>query len=434
MKHLIRINLTLLSFLLTLSAVHAAEPYPLREAVECRVRGGLPNIFHKLEQGETVRIAYLGGSITAQAGWRPKTLGWFREQFPAADISEINAAIGGTGSDLGVFRLQQDVLDHRPDLLFVEFAVNDGGASPHRIHQAMEGIVRQTIRADARTDICFVYTLVGGWTETLRQGKFPRAASAMEAIADHYGIPSIHMGLKVALLEGQGKLIFQAPKPKTDAEKEALGDKILFSPDNVHPYTDTGHALYLQAVVRATDQIRGVGRPGARTRRTPFTADNWEAAQMLPLDRARLSRGWKKLNSTEHNLARRFRVRMPVMFSTNQPGETIRIRFKGTGLRIYDLLGPDCGQVKVTLDDRLPVIKPRFDTYCTYHRLATLSVAENLPDAVHTVTLELRPDQPDKAAILARRNQNIDSPERYNDTAWYAGAVMIIGELLPTEH
>ena len=132
---------------LALSVVCLAEDMPLRDAAECRVRGGLPNVFQKLGQGQAVRIAYLGGSITAQAGWRPKTLNWFRSQFPKAELSEINAAIGGTGSDLGVFRLKQDVLDGKPDLLFVEFAVNDGGAPVHRIHQAMEGIVRQTIKA-----------------------------------------------------------------------------------------------------------------------------------------------------------------------------------------------------------------------------------------------------------------------------------------------
>jgi len=71
-----------------------------------------------LIHGGEVRIAYLGGSITAQEGWRPKTLNWFQEQFPSAKVSQINAAIGGTGSDLGVFRLKQDVLDQRPDLLF----------------------------------------------------------------------------------------------------------------------------------------------------------------------------------------------------------------------------------------------------------------------------------------------------------------------------
>ncbi len=92
--------------------------------------------------GRHMRIAYLGGSITAQEGWRPRSLQWFRQQFPSATVEEINAAIGGTGSDLGVFRLRRDVLEARPDLLFVEFAVNDGGAATAQIHRCMEGIVR----------------------------------------------------------------------------------------------------------------------------------------------------------------------------------------------------------------------------------------------------------------------------------------------------
>ena len=68
---------------------------------------------------------------------------WLAEHFKC-DVQEIHAAIGGTGSDLGVFRLGRDALRREPDLLFVEFTVNDGGASPERIWRAMEGIVRQT--------------------------------------------------------------------------------------------------------------------------------------------------------------------------------------------------------------------------------------------------------------------------------------------------
>ena len=125
-------NIFLLLFVLSTACVVHGQEYPLRDAKEFHVRDGLANVFWKLEAGKEVRIGYLGGSITAQAGWRPKTLKWFQEQYPNATISEINAAIGGTGSDLGVFRLRHDVLRHKPDLLFVEFAVNDGGVSPHR--------------------------------------------------------------------------------------------------------------------------------------------------------------------------------------------------------------------------------------------------------------------------------------------------------------
>jgi len=423
-------NVLIVFFVLSLACVVCGQDYPLCDAHEFQVRDGLSNVFGKLETGKQVRIAYLGGSITAQDGWRPKTLKWFQEQYPNATISEINAAIGGTGSDLGVFRLGHDVLRHQPDLLFVEFAVNDGGAPPHRIQQAMEGIVRQTYAADAETDICFVYTMVAGWTKTLRDGKFPQAASAMEAVADHYGIPSIHMGLETARMEGEGKLIFTAEKPKTDAEKAAIGDKIIFSPDGVHPYTDTGHELYLQAVVRGMEAIRKAGKPRTHVLGEPLVADHWQAAKMVALGKANLSEGWRKLNPNEHSLAKRFANRMPDLYFTNQPGESITITFKGTGLRIYDLLGPDCGQVLVKLDGKEGKIVPRFDAYCTYHRLATLTVAENLPEGVHTVSLQVHPDQPDKVKILAKRSQKIDDPKRYDDTAWYAGAILMIGDIV----
>lgn len=410
-----------------------AADYPLRDALECRPRAGLPNFLEKLERDEALRIGYLGGSITAQPGWRPKTLRWFQEQHPRAQVAEINAAIGGTGSDLGVFRLKQDVLDHRPDLVFVEFAVNDGGADPHRIHQAMEGIVRQTWRANPETDLCFVYTLVGDWTQTLRDGQFPRAASAMEAIADHYGIPSIHLGLRVAILEGEGKLLFKGSKPGNEAEKQALNGKILFSPDNVHPYPDSGHELYLEAVIRGMRQIQGTGQPGAHVLPEPFTADNWENAKLVPLDPSMLSGGWEKLDAATNEVARRFHDRLPELFRAHRPGESIRFQFRGTGLQIYDLLGPDCGQVVIQLDDQPPVVRARFDSYCTYHRLASLQIAENLPEDLHSVALQIHPEQPDKAAILATRNNEIDDPRRFDGTTWYVGALMVLGDIIKPE-
>lgn len=132
--------------------------HPSRSAVELRARDGLPNFFAKVQAGGRVTVAYFGGSITAANGWRPQTTAWLRQHYPKADFTEVNAAIGGTGSDLGVFRLEHDVLAHRPDLVFIEFAVNDGGAPPEQIYRCMEGIVRQVRCADPATDICFVYT------------------------------------------------------------------------------------------------------------------------------------------------------------------------------------------------------------------------------------------------------------------------------------
>ena len=431
LKSLRRLLVSLLSFTLP-AAVWAASPddIPLAPAVECSPRAGLPNFFAKLTAGKEVRIGYLGGSITAQEGWRPKSLAYFQKTYPQAKVSQINAAIGGTGSDLGVFRLKQDVLDHKPDLLLVEFAVNDGGAPPAQIYRTMEGIVRQTWKMLPDCDIGFVYTLVEGFAPTLQEGKFPRAASAMETIADHYGIPSIHLGLEVARLAKSGKLIFKGPLPKTEEQKKAAGDKIVFSPEGVHPYPETGHELYLQAIVRSLPAIQARSTaPGPHRLGTPFTPDNYQQAQIVPIDKAHLSAGFQPLGSASE-MGRRFADRLPGIHRANKPGETIRFKFKGTRAAIYDVIGPDCGQVIVTLDDQPPVVRPRFDAYCVYARLATLVIGTDLPDTVHTVKIEIHPEQPDKAKILSQRHEKIDNPKRFNDTAFYPGALLLVGELV----
>lgn len=55
-----------------------------------------------------------------------RTCDWFTRTYPEAEFRFENAAIGGTGSMLGVYRLEHELLDKSdPDLVFVEFAVND---------------------------------------------------------------------------------------------------------------------------------------------------------------------------------------------------------------------------------------------------------------------------------------------------------------------
>ena len=61
-------------------------------AVECqavpaqkvRLREGIGHVMAKIRAGQKVTVAYLGGSITAANGWRPKTTAWLRKTFPGA--------------------------------------------------------------------------------------------------------------------------------------------------------------------------------------------------------------------------------------------------------------------------------------------------------------------------------------------------------------
>lgn len=430
-------------FLFTALSAQAAE-FPYKKAVECTPRGGMPNFMAKLKAGKQVNILYLGGSITAQNGWRILSEKWFQKQYPKAKVKGISAAIGGTGSDLGVFRLKGDVLEHKPDLLFVEFAVNDYGAPPERIKRCMEGIVRQTWKAYPDCDICFVYTITTRSIKNLQAGKLNRSDSVMEDVANHYNIPSIQLGLKVAQMVGEGKVEMVAKKGgdmtrvsgdelnmKSDLMANKNG-KIPFAKDGVHPYTDTGHKLYMEAIIRSMDSIEKAGKVGPHTLGAPLVAKNYEQAKSLPLAKAAMNGKWteQKPSSKPRNLAHRFKGRMKPLWK-GEPGATLKFKFKGTKVAIYDLVGPDCGYLEYTIDGKTKKAR-RFDRYCTYHRLSQLSLGNDLEDKEHTVEIKVLDKKFDKKSILsASKRADVDKrPHSYAGTNWYAGKIFIIGDLI----
>ncbi|MFM7741912.1 MAG: GDSL-type esterase/lipase family protein, partial [Verrucomicrobiota bacterium] len=370
--------------------------------------------------------------ITAQNGWRVQTLAHFKKAYPQSAFSEINAAIGGTGSGLGVFRVQQDVLSKGPDLLFVEFAVNDGGADPRDIIRWMEGIVRQTWKANPKTDICFVYTLTEALSPPMLEGKLQRSASAMEKVADHYGIPSITLGMEVARLAKAGKLLWKAKLPKTEAEKAALADRFVFAADGVHPHESTGHVLYAQAIVRSLPALAlANARPTAHVAGPALDPANWERATLVPITAAKLSPGLAPADMATDAYAKGWSKRLPAMVRLTKPGQSLEFRFKGTHCEVYDVVGPAGGKVAVTLDGGQPSVVQRIDAYCTYARLSTFVVGRDLPEGVHSVRLELQADPIDKAAVLAKNKNKIDKPERFAPLEFHPGGLLVIGELVP---
>lgn len=418
-----------LFIILTTLTTQAAPPeYHPVDASLLKSRQGLGNTFQKLKRDQEVRVAYLGGSITAANGWRVKTTQWLQKAFPNAKIHEIHAAIGGTGSDLGAFRLKRDVLDHHPDLVFIEFAVNDGGRQPEAIWESMDGIVRQIWKDNPRTDICFVYTFRVNYEKDLREGKCPRAASAMELLADHYGIPSINVALKIAELEQQGKLKFKSDQPLAEGV-------IQFSKDGVHPLNQ-GHEIYTEVIADAFKTMEPESKPINHSDKLqqPFVDSHWTNAKMVPLAPSMLSGNWEKLPA-DNVLQRRFGGRMGQIWEADKPGSKITFRFRGSQAALYDLLGPDGGQVLITVDGE-PRQKPtpRFDSYCTYHRIATLKLAQNLdPEKIHTITVEIHPEQPDRSSVafrLKNPEQELKAP-KYQGTKIRVGQIMLRGELVP---
>ncbi len=371
-------------------------------AEECRVRDGLPNVFAKIAAKETVRIAYLGGSITAARGWRVKSLAWFRKQFPAAKFAEINAAISGTGSDFSACRLQTDVLASKPDLIFLECRVNGHGGFPV---QTVEGIVRHTWQANPRTDICFVYTIAQGMLKGLQAGKQNGFGTIMERVANHYGIPTIDLGVEIAKQEADGRLIFRSAAP--------VPGKTVFARDACHP-GDAGHGIYRDVIARSILEM--AGKAGAVDHTLPEQLHErcWSTAALLPIREAELSAGWTPVDDDSDEVyndsAARTKAMLRGAVSTDKVGETITVRWNGTCLGFSDIPHGGLMTVEVTVDGKTTktYVRKQREMVRKYSRFFYLP--------------ELEPG--DHTAILTVK-------ELPDGVSFYAGQLLVVGELLP---
>lgn len=395
-----------------------------RIAPELRIRKGLPDFFKKASRGDSVRVAYLGGSITAQNGWRKYSLEWLREVFPTAHFSEIYAAIGGTGSDFAAFRLQEQVLFHRPDLVFVEFAVNDDKKPEEKIIRSMESIVRNIRNNNPKTDICFVYTIKQDFVELEMKGDLPASAKAMEKVADHYGIPSVNFGYEVCRLLSKDELVFKGGK-------EELAGVRVFSPDGVHPYTETGHRIYFASFQRSFEKIRARKLSGVSKIDLPAPLEPafYASPQMLDFTEGTLKGKWDVFDPKDDPLFSQFRNAF-TQIGRGEPGATLSVRFKGTAIGICDIMGPEAGAISIEIDGQPHGTQLRFDAYCTYRRMNYLLIDE-LPDRPHKIIFKVMSDPINKAEILAQRGNVMKDVDAYQAINWYPGKLLVNGTLTP---
>ena len=238
----------------------------------------LKKVYDRMARGEKVKIAYLGGSITwgatatdpQKTSWRALYTKSLEEKFPQAHIQAIDAAIGGKGSDLGVFRMDRDVLANKPDMTLVEFAVNDGHKDRN---ESFEGVLRKLHKSNPQMAIVVVIAGSGDKKfASINQDKYIE-------IANYYNLPYADV------VNGVNRLIL-ANKLKTP--KQMLTD-------GCHP-NDFGYTIYNRIVTESLG--RAAAEPGKAKPwpEKPFTANRYESAEAIPLATLlpRKSADWRK--------------------------------------------------------------------------------------------------------------------------------------------
>jgi hypothetical protein len=398
-------------------------PVPAREFA---ARDGAGNFFAKLAAKNPLKVAYFGGGIHPAGGWRAQVLKWLRGRYQGVEISEIDGSICDCvrGSGFSVYRFAHDVLKKKPDLVLVDFASDDYQTDPAAIWGAIEGVVRQAWKADRNLDIIFLYAFRGGSEEEYGKGVSPTAVSAYERVAEHYGIPSINMGYRIADMARAGRLVIKA----SVEEAKNLKGKVAFSQDGARP-SGAGDQIYAGVITEALGKLCDSSGPRADELKRPFKKDSLERAKQVPITEKMLSGKWVKL-AGDDPLSKRFDKEFDTIWITNTPGSKLTFRFKGTDASIFDLMGPDTGQVKVTVDGKDLGAKRQVDPWAYYQRLAAVGIAEKLEDKEHTVTVELLPDAPDRRVPMEEaRKKNMLKPEEFKGVALRFGWIRLVGEI-----
>jgi len=346
-------------------------------------RNGIVNAFARMKDGKPTTIAYFGGSITAGAGasdsgktsWRALTTAWFRRQYPKTQITEVDASIGGTGSDFGAFRLQRDVLDKKPDLVFIEFAVNDTGTPAPTVKRAIEGIVRHIRIADPTTEICFVYTLAQSMLPDFQQGRLPAAVFLHDVIAAHYHISSVNVGAAAAAQINSGNLIWAD-----------------FSKDVCHP-TDAGYSLYADTITSfLAQQMLHISRhPVPYKLMDPLEPRSWSNGQLSPATALTPARhGWS-IEPAQPG-------RTELLTSKDPSAEPLEFRFSGDTVGISFLVGPDTGNLDYKVDAAEWQPMRPFDVFAVDGaRVQSRILADNLKSGAHTLYVRPRDDKDERS-------------------------------------
>ena len=146
----------------------------------------MSDVFQKAQNGEDITVAYIGGSITE--GYNAGTTEFYAKPctdllqgyFPDITVTGVNAGISGTPSLLGNLRLERDVLSADPDIVFVEFAVNDGQEADYK--NAYESLVRTLLTQEKDIAVVLLFTVLdSGYT----------CQEHMSKIGANYDLPMI---------------------------------------------------------------------------------------------------------------------------------------------------------------------------------------------------------------------------------------------------
>ena len=247
-------------------------------------------LIEKFETNREITVGFIGGSITQgslasviRKSYAARVYAHLSQVYPKHFIRYVNAGIGGTNSYFGAARVEEDLLSEKPDLVFVEFGVNDEANSFYQ--ETYEGLIRKILTSEAKPAVIGIHSV---YYDSGRN-----AYHYHEPILRHYQIPSISMKDTIYQRICSGEL----------REDEV-------TPDHLHP-SDFGHQLMAEQIIGLLEQVFEVakGQEGVVYELpTPYTKNRFQNLKIINnLNSKPYLAGFLKDNSKKTSVSDNFR-------------------------------------------------------------------------------------------------------------------------------
>lgn len=299
--------------LLVLHSGMAGEPEPGADVAR---------VFAEAKAGAPLRYVALGGSITQSgAGWIGS---WLNKEFPSSHVTTVNSGMSATGSAMGVFRIERDVIAHQPDLVAIETCVNDDGLPDDVAIRYVESLVVRLKRLPHPPAIIFIEAAAKQGSKIQRHRQ----------IARHYGL--LEVDLQAAM----------------EAELHRTGqDWSVFFSDAVHP-NEAGNEFYARTIEQALAPLLGQ-EPAAGSVVLPSLLSE----KPLILDGRMVSLfgftgvpGWRKNASPPFWMDAFFNGTL----SASEPGTALEVPFRGTWAGVFYPMDKSYGTFDASIDGGEP--------------------------------------------------------------------------------
>ncbi|MCM1040518.1 MAG: SGNH/GDSL hydrolase family protein [Ruminococcus sp.] len=272
----------------------------------------LKEVMKRAEAGDRMTLAFLGGSITQGSLSSEYTncyaylvFDWFVKKFPKTAFTYVNAGVGGTTSQFGVSRAEEDVLKYKPDLVMIEFSVNDDNTDFYK--ETYEGLVRKIYGNAFEPAVVLIHNIC-----------YDTGISAEEKhreIGAHYMLPSVSM------------------KPTIYAQVMSGAIPVReVTPDDLHPNT-TGHALLAQVISHFLEDVYAIRDEAEEKAPIPaaLTVNSYEkAARLQNHNFAPLCKGFTPDGTLKKYISDTFRGG----WTASEKGASITFEVNGTEIAV----------------------------------------------------------------------------------------------------